>query len=159
MAKRTACEALLSQFRSSWDMLRQAIEKAPQGRWNNTHNGWTFSDTVYHIIATQEFYFRDTPEGMGWGRLYGDPEYKTDDPDEYYPSKAALLEYQGRLEGVIGEYFGSICDGDLEGDDGFREWLPNVHVKLLYLLRHNAHHIGELARTLREWDAERVSWT
>ena len=158
MAKRTACEALLSQFQSSWNMLRQAIDKVPEGIWNKTDNDWTFSNTVYHIIATQEFYFRDMPEGMGWGRLYGDSKYKADDPEKYYPSKAVLLEYEGRLEGEISEFFSSIDDSDLERDDGFREWLHNVHVKLLYLLRHNAHHIGELARMLREWDAERVSW-
>jgi len=158
MVARTACEAFLSQFQSSWNMLRQAIENVPEGCWNRTYNGWTFSDTVYHIIATQEFYFRDTPEGMEWGRLYGDPKYKADDPEKYYPSKAVLLEYQGRLESEISEFFGSKNDSDLEMNDGFKEWLPNVHVKLLYLLRHNAHHIGELARMLREWDAERVSW-
>ena len=95
---------------------------------------------------------------MGWGRLYGDSKYKADNPEKYYPSKAVLLEYEGRLEGEISEFISSIDDSDLERDDGFREWLHNVHVKLLYLLRHNAHHIGELARMLREWDAERVSW-
>jgi hypothetical protein len=95
---------------------------------------------------------------MGWGRMYGDPKYKADDPEKYYPSKAVLLEYQGRLESEIAEYIGTIDDSDLEKNDGFKEWQPNVHVKLLYLLRHNAHHIGELARMLREWDAERVSW-
>ena len=158
MSTRTACEALLSQFQSSGNMLRQAIDKAPDGCWNRTYNDWTFSDNVYHIIATQEFYFRDTPEGMGWGRMYGDPKYKADDPERYYPGKEALLEYQGRLEEEICKYFGSMDDVGLARDDGFREWLPNVHVKLLYLLRHNAHHIGELARMLREWDAERVSW-
>jgi len=158
MVGRTACEALLCQFRSSWDMLRQAIEKVPEGYWNRTYNEWTFSDTVYHVIATQEFYFRDTPEGMAWGRLYGEPMYKVDDPVRYYPSKAALLEYQGRLEAEITEYLGAMDDDGLEMSDGFIEWLPNVHVKLLYLLRHNAHHIGELARTLREWDADRVRW-
>jgi len=158
MATRTACEALLSQFQSSWNMLHQAIENVPERYWNRTYKGWTFSDTVYHIITTQEFYFRDTPEGMGWGRLYGDPEYEADDPEKYYPSKAVLLEYLGRLESEISEFFGTKNDSDLEMNDGFKEWLPNVHVKLLYLLRHNAHHIGELARMLREWDAERVSW-
>jgi uncharacterized damage-inducible protein DinB len=158
MATRTACDALLSQFKSSWNMLRQAIDKVPEGSWNRTNNDWTFSDTVYHIITTQEFYFRDTPEGMGWGRMYGDPKYKADDPEKYYPSKQILLEYQGRLESEICEYLGSKNDSGLEMNDGFKEWLPNVHVKFLYLLRHNAHHIGELARMLREWDAERVSW-
>ena len=158
MATRTACEALLSQFQSSWNMLSQAIDNVPDGCWNKTYNDWTFSDTVYHIIATQEFYFRDAPEGMRWGRLYGDPKYKTDSLEKFYPGKAVLLEYQGRLEGEINEFFDTKNDGDLEMNDGFKEWLPNVHVKLLYLLRHNAHHIGELARMLREWDAERVSW-
>jgi hypothetical protein len=95
---------------------------------------------------------------MGWGRMYGDPKYKTDDPEKYYPSKAVLLDSQGRLESEIVGYLGSKNDSDLEMNDGFKEWMLNVHVKLLYLLRHNAHHIGELARMLREWDAERVSW-
>lgn len=139
-------------------MLRQAIDKVPEDCWNRSYNDWTFSDNVYHIISTQEFYSRDTPEGMGWGRLYGDPTHKVDDPGRYYPSKETLLEYQGSVEGEMEGLLGSMDDGALEGVDGFKEWLPNVHVKLLYLLRHNAHHIGELARMLREWDAERVTW-
>ena len=37
-------------------------------------------------------------------------------------------------------------------------WFESIFEKLVYLLRHNAHHIGELARTLREWDCERIKW-
>ena len=55
-------------------------------------------------------------------------------------------------------YLESLTDGDLAESDGFLSHLPNIHVKLLYLLRNNAHHIGEIARMHREWGVVRINW-
>lgn len=158
MTDKIACNAILSQFRSSWKMLRQAISTVPNEYWNKAQNEWTFSDTIYHVLITQEFYFRDSPKGMEWGRLYGQPQYKINNPEKYYPSKEVLIEYQAHLEKQITEYLESLSDYDLTRSDGFKSYLPNIHVKLLYLLRHNAHHIGEITRMHREWGLERIIW-
>lgn len=158
MADMIACNAILSQFKLNWKMLQQAINTVPEEYWNMGQNEWTYSDTIYHIIITQEFYFRDTPKGMEWGKLYGKPEDKINKPEQYYPSKEVLIEYQTRLEKQITEYLEALSDDDLKKSDGFKKHLPNIHVKLLYLLRHNSHHIGEITRMHREWELERIIW-
>ncbi|MBK5115044.1 MAG: hypothetical protein JJE41_15570, partial [Candidatus Heimdallarchaeota archaeon] len=44
---------ILSQFSSTWKMLRSAIEIAPDEYWYGKTHDWSFSLTLYHIIETQ----------------------------------------------------------------------------------------------------------
>ncbi|MBN1330562.1 MAG: DinB family protein [Candidatus Heimdallarchaeota archaeon] len=149
---------LLSQFASTWKMLKQAINIIPDEYWYMTNKEWTYSYTVYHIIETQEFYLRNDPEGMQWGRLLGGEIDNENIPaEEKYPSKAVIIDYMEKIETKIIEHLQNISNEQLFQKDGFK-WFSSVFEKLLYLLRHNAHHLGELGRMLREWDCERMRW-
>ncbi|MHA1211110.1 MAG: DinB family protein [Candidatus Heimdallarchaeota archaeon] len=148
---------LLSQFASTWKMLEKAIEKVPDEYWYGTDKGWSYSKTVHHIIETQEFYLRDDPEGMIWGKLLKDDKKSTTSDEEKYPIKEILIDYQKTMESKITDYLKAISYEKLLEKDGFK-WFSSVFEKLLYLLRHNAHHLGELGRMLREWDCERMRW-
>ncbi|HUT81013.1 MAG TPA: DinB family protein [Candidatus Bathyarchaeia archaeon] len=149
---------LLSQFASTWKMLRKAIENVPDEYWYTTNKEWTYSYTAYHIIETQEFYLRNDPEGMVWGKLLGGDIKNENIPAvEKYPSKIILIDYLEKIEQEITEYLKNISYEELVQKDGFK-WFSSVFEKLLYLLRHNAHHLGELGRMLREWDCERMRW-
>ncbi|MFW9922888.1 MAG: DinB family protein [Candidatus Thorarchaeota archaeon] len=152
-----ANNALLSQFTSSWKMLRDAIENCPVEYWYRTDKDWNYSKTVYHIIETQEFYLRDTPDGMVWGKLIGDVNNKDLPAEAVLPAKELLIGYLEDLENQISSYITNIDFEELLGKDGFR-WFTSRFEKLLYLLRHNAHHLGELGRMLREWDCTRMKW-
>ena len=149
---------LLSQFSSTWKMLRNAIENVPDEYWYGTTHDWSYSRTLYHIIETQKFYIRDTPEGMEWGKLL--IKLNTDDKplDEVYPPKVILIDFLEKTEIEVTNYIKELTFEKLLEKDDFK-WFGSVFEKLLYLLRHNQHHIGELARMLREWDCERVKWT
>lgn len=148
---------LLSQFSSTWKMLRDAIENCPDEYWYGTDKDWSYSRTVYHIIETQEFYLRDTPEGMEWGKLLKDEKNPDVPTDTVYPTKGILIDYLDKLENNITEYLKDVKLDNLITKDGFK-WFSSVFEKLLYLLRHNAHHLGELGRMLREWDCKRMKW-
>ncbi|NHJ84126.1 MAG: DinB family protein [Asgard group archaeon] len=148
---------LLTQFTSTWKMLMEAIDNCPDECWYGTDKDWNFSRTVYHIIETQEFYIRNTPEGMVWGKLLVDKENKDTPPEEIYPEKAVLLEYLNDIGNQIKDYLKIITKEELLEKDGFK-WFSSIFEKLLYLLRHNAHHLGELGRMLREWNCERMHW-
>jgi uncharacterized damage-inducible protein DinB len=148
---------LLAQFSSTWKMLHEAIENCPDEYWYGIDKDWNYSRTVYHIIETQEFYFRDTPEGMEWGKLLVDKDNPEAPTNNIYPAKDVLLAFQGDLEIQIREYLKTVSLDDLITKDGFK-WFSSVFEKLLYLLRHNAHHLGELGRMLREWECERMKW-
>jgi uncharacterized damage-inducible protein DinB len=149
---------ILSQFSSTWKMLRSAIEVAPDEYWYGKTHDWSFSRTLYHIIETQRFYIRDTPDGMEWEKLL--KELNTEDKplDEVYPPRVILSDFLEKTEVEVTSYIkGLTLDKLLEKDDF--KWFSSVFEKLLYLMRHNQHHIGELSRMLREWDCERVKWT
>ena len=149
---------ILSQFSSTWKMLRSAIEIAPDEYWYGKTHDWSFSLTLYHIIETQRFYIRDSPDGMEWGKLL--KELNTDDKplDEVYPPRVILVDFLEKTEAEVTSYIKGLSLEKLLEKDGFK-WFSSVFEKLLYLMRHNQHHIGELSRMLREWDCERVKWT
>lgn len=148
---------LLSQFSRTWKMLRKAIENCPDEYWYGSDKDWNFSRTVYHIIETQEFYFRDSPEGMVWGKLLGDVDNKDLPADAVYPAKGILIGYLEDMEKKTTTHLKNITFDELLEKDGFK-WFSSVFEKYLYLLRHNAHHLGELGRMLREWDCKRMKW-
>ena len=155
---RAFCDSLLSQFKSTWRMMDKALEEIDDERWLWGVNGWTYANTIYHLIITQEFYIRDKPEGMSWGDLYGDRELIGGSPSEYYPTREVLREYKEIIERKVEDYLCSMDDSALLGSDGFSEHHPSILEKLLYLLRHNAHHIGELALLHRELELGRIKW-
>ncbi|MFX0141474.1 MAG: DinB family protein [Candidatus Hodarchaeota archaeon] len=153
---------LSKEFKNSWCILRQAIENIPDKYWLKSVNDWSFSLTIYHIIETAEFYSRDTPEGMKWGKRAG-INLETDsnemiDRKQANITKELLLVYLGEIEEQIAKYIENFKDDDLYEKDGFDPHLKSILEKLLYLLRHNMHHIGELNKTLRDWDCQRISW-
>ncbi|MFX1284167.1 MAG: DinB family protein [Promethearchaeota archaeon] len=162
-SQKLSVSLILSQeFKNSWNILRQAIENITEEHWLEMVNEWSFSLTVYHIIETAEFYSRNTPEGMEWGKIAGF-NYETD-TDEMKIQKQAritkelLLDYLAEIEERITNYFENTRDEDLFEKDGFDPHLKSILEKLLYLLRHNMHHIGELNKALRDWNCQRINW-
>ena len=155
---RTICDSIHNQFQSTWTMLDKSLQAIKKENWIKEINGWTYADVIYHIIITQEFYIRNTPQGMKWGTLYGNPELKKSNPIDYYPDKQTLLNYLEEVKLVVEDYLLSISDDDLMESDGFKDHLPMIHTKLLYLLRHNAHHLGEIALIHRTLNLEKVEW-
>jgi hypothetical protein len=139
-------------------MLDQAFQAVDDDHWIVTVNDWTYADMIYHIIITQAFYIRDSPKGMEWGHLYGDSKQKESNPTEYYPNKETLLHYHFEVKKTVENYLSSISDEDLYKSDGFKSHLSSIHKKLVYLLRHNSHHLGELALMHRNLGLNRVKW-
>jgi hypothetical protein len=139
-------------------MLEKAFEKISEEHWLTEVNNWTYTDVIYHVIITQEFYIRDSPESMKWGELYGDNELKETCPEEYYPNKETLLEYHFHVKERVETYLKGLDDYMLIEGDGFSNHLPIIHEKLIYLLRHNAHHLGELALMHRTLNIGRIEW-
>ena len=67
--------------------------------------------------------------------------------------KSYLTETWEKLNSLLS----SLTIQDLQETDGFH-WFGSIFEKLVYLLRHNMHHVGELSRTLRDWDCKPVKW-
>lgn len=141
-------------------MLMQGIEKIPDGEWHYGRDKWFYSLRVYHIIETSEFYARDTPEGMQWGKHLGQVNWK----EEMSLKKAAklitkkeVIKYLGEMKRRITKQLKALSDEDLLKKDGFH-WFSGIYEKYVYLLRHSNFHIGELAYALRTLECDRIEW-
>ncbi len=155
-------EVLSQEFHHTWQMLRQAIKNITPSKWNERIHDWSFSFTVYHIIETAEFYNRNTPEGMEWGKRAGFSWTENSD-EEILERMAALtkedmVNYLNDIEESITKYLANVSVEDLFTTDGFDNGKLLIIKKLLYLLRHNMHHIGELNKFLRDIDSTRINW-
>lgn len=154
-------DELHHQFESSCKMVRDAINNVPDDRWHDGTEGWFYSNTAYHIVETMDFYSRESPNGMKWGGRAGYVWRESIDIEsEILPkiTKEIVSNYLLEMEDNLKSLFASIDIKDLSEKDGF-DWFESKFEKLVYLLRHNMHHIGELCKTLREWDCKRVKWT
>jgi hypothetical protein len=166
-------ENLVKQFESSWLMLRQCIENVPDEKWSvglkiidkpwaeaKGENIWYYSDRVYHIIQTVEFYTNDDPKAMKWGDRIGGIEWRKESPEVTASriKKDDMLDYIEETEKKLRKKLMSFSDSDLFEVDGFSEWQDSRLAKFLYTMRHSMWHIGELSRAHREYDCKRISW-
>ncbi|MBN2231075.1 MAG: DinB family protein [Candidatus Thorarchaeota archaeon] len=154
-------EGLHHQFQSSCTMLKDAIKNVPDEKWHKGTESWFFSLTAYHIVETMDFYTRDSPKGMKWGAKAGyDWDSTKDIETDILPkiSKDIVTAYIKEMEERLKTFFETKTPDQLSSDDDF-EWFTSIFERILYLLRHNMHHIGELCKTLRDWKCERAKWT
>ncbi|MHA1907688.1 MAG: hypothetical protein ACW98Y_10375 [Candidatus Thorarchaeota archaeon] len=155
-----AAQQLLSQYESTWKMTRAAIGNIPDEIFTLFEKDWSYAITVYHIIETMDFYSRDDPDTMEWGKKAGYSWDNVNDiKEDILPliSRELLLNYLVEMEQKITKFLTSVLEGDFFERDGFHMF-ESVYQKYLYLLRHNQHHLGELGVTLRRLKAERIKW-
>jgi uncharacterized damage-inducible protein DinB len=141
-------------------MLRVAVENVPDDKWHERGKDWYFSLTVYHIVETMEFYLGENPDTMTWGAKAGFNWEEADDKEkDILPkiTKKLVMMYLDEVETLAKNTITTLSIETLSSKDGFH-WFKSVLEKLLYLLRHNMHHIGELSKTLRDWECKRAKW-
>jgi len=166
-------KSLVKQFESSWLMLRQCIEYIPDEKWavgikkidrpwseTKGENIWYYSDRVYHVIQTVEFYTNDDPKAMKWGGRIGGIEWKKESPEVTASriKKEDMFAYLEETEMKLRKKLMSFSESDLFETDGFSDYLDSRLTKFLYTMRHSMWHIGELSRAHREFDCKRISW-
>ncbi len=151
---------LLKQFQSSMKMLRTALENIPDDRWHDGTGDWYFSYNAYHVVETMNFYIQDSPDKMKWGDRAGYHWEKGIDVEkEILPkiTKEIVTDYLRDIEELVTKTLSSMTMENLIANDEFH-WFESVFEKLIYLLRHNMHHIGELSKTLRDWGSKTAKW-
>jgi hypothetical protein len=150
-------EAILTQYSSALAMLEKAIELCPGTLWhgasgNSPNRYWHIA---YHSLFYVHFYLAPTEaEFVSWQHqrfgynFLGAVPWKTEAPikvDQPY-TQAELLQYATfcREEAAV-----RVPTLDLEAPSGFH-WLPFNKLTLqFYIIRHLAHHTGQLGERLR----------
>ncbi|MHA1332042.1 MAG: hypothetical protein ACTSR2_13310 [Candidatus Hodarchaeales archaeon] len=128
---------------------------------NNTDekNYWVFNLTMYHVIETTDYYIRNNPKGMPWGER-GQIDWKSTDPLELKIAKLTktlIKTYHEEVKNKTTKKLEGMSDFEFYLSDEF-SWFSTILEKYLYLLRHNMMHIGELNKSLRDWQLKRIEW-
>ncbi len=157
-------ESLLGQFTKSWNLFQQTIDKVDESNWfqlyyQNSENYWCYALTLYHILETSEFYIRSNPEGMEWGKRGNIQWDKSNNLKNAVKTITMnlIIEYQTEVQQSISSFLKNITDSQILEQDDFT-WFPSIFDKLLYLLRHNLMHLGEINKYLRDLNLPRLSW-
>jgi hypothetical protein len=167
-------EHLVQQFESIWKMISQSIENVPNDRWSEGieqidtpwteskgKNIWYFSERVYHIIQTIEFYSYDSPDSMKWGSRIGGIQWRKESPEVTASRirKDDMKDYLEEIKEQLENKLRTFSDMAFYDTDGFSEWQTSRLAKFLYTMRHSMWHIGELGKMLRDCDCKRINWT
>lgn len=161
--KSEVAQALVRQFKGMWNMLVQTIENVPDDQWvqGTEDKSWFYALVVYHIIETVDFYSRETPEGMEWGKRLGIIDWWKQISHEDAAKRVRkddMIKYLKQMDQRIRRFLVRHTTESLLQPDGFH-WLHSILEKYQYVLRHSNYHIGELSLKLREWGCERCKWT
>jgi len=155
---RFAVEDVVSQYRRSFHMLYEEIERFSAENWMKGPSYFQRPVIqVWHLLDCLDFYFTDKPDvEYIWGHYFGGGYWEL--PEEKYPTQAQLLAYACELEARVVKEFAALSDEDLlkpyaRGDDA-TTWLGHY----IYAVRHTMHHHGQMAVLLAEQGIEGGSW-
>ncbi|MGB6386480.1 MAG: DinB family protein [Terriglobales bacterium] len=155
---------LVSQYRASLAMLKQAIEICPEDLWLSAEYRNKSWHIAYHAVFYTYFYVQAGEKDLPtWAKHQPDLQYlgprpwaPNDAPAVVKPySRADVLEYHKLC---CTEVEARVPKLDLSAASGFY-WLPFNKMELqLYNIRHLQHHTGQLADRLRTVADVGVDW-
>jgi len=127
--------------------------------FQDSENYWCFALTLYHILETSEFYLRSNPKGMEWGKR---GNIQLDNSSDFKNKVKTItmnliIDYLTEIQQSNSSFFKNMTDPQLLEQDDFT-WFPSIFDKLMYLLRHNMMHLGEINKYLRDLNLPRLSW-
>lgn len=166
MDNKTITDILASQYRASFGMLRNVIEKTPQEQWNTEEYNNPNWQIAYHILWGANFYLGTNPESYvpfenaieGAESLGGSQEWENPEEGvvvEGFHTKDDLLSFIDEVESNLQQRIEAL---PLEENSGF-EWYPYSRFELhINSIRHIQHHTAQLIERLKAKGITGFSW-
>jgi hypothetical protein len=158
--------ALRSQYHAALKTLREAIEKCPDGMWNDPADGSPpFWRVAYHTLFFAHLYLQPNEEAFTpWHRHREEAQYIASVPREGNRpprpcepfTRAELLEYCNVCDGMVDSCVEAL---DLSAPQCGFPWykMPTLEHQIVNI-RHIQHHAAILASRLRRSAGIAVSW-
>jgi uncharacterized damage-inducible protein DinB len=154
----TVGETLAEQFSRTWEMTREIVTQCPEDHWRNggvprhVPARW-----VLHAVETADFYARPGNGGWTWGDRFG-VDWKTARPDEL-PSREDMLAYLEEVRRRLDTWLRAAADDELLRKRSDFAWTgASLLARLLYLLRHTQHHVGQVNQILKSQGVPLSKW-
>lgn len=145
--------ALADQMHRSWQMLRLLMKVIPDKEWfvgpssERIPAVWAF-----HAVVCADWYARPNAKSVGepWDDDSPDPRKR--------PTRKQLLAYLDEVEARIDTLLRSSTEEELLGENACKWTGANPYERMIYVLRHNHQHIGELQEITRERGLRAGKW-
>jgi hypothetical protein len=128
----------ISQFHHFWDVYSRVVTGFDGDEWRRSGEGLTRPDRLaFHIFQSTRFYAKDTDSLF----LASGPSFERDQ-DDVRPGREDIL--------ALVDYFTDLCDrwiGEMDFSSENRDfpWTGRTRFSIvLFLIRHNTYHLGEL---------------
>ncbi len=155
---------LLSQYRASLGMLRQALEKIPERQLDTTEYSNPNWQIIYHTIYATKLYLSPnlesyTPfegaiqgaESLGGSQDWENAEIKI----EGCHTKDELLSFLDAIESDLEQSVSALA---LDSSSGF-EWYPYSRLELhINNIRHIQHHTAQIIERLKAKQIKGLRW-
>lgn len=157
--KREFVKAIEDQFRRTFQMWKEEMKNIPAREWRKGDIDYLVpARHLCHLIITADYYLGDkSPEEYDWNCYFGG-DWEALTPDQL-PRKADAMRRISEFESIMMSKFADLTDEDLFKKETQSPWTGrNLAGKLLYLLRHSQHHVGEMHAELRRRGIRRARW-
>ncbi len=157
--KRPMMKTIEGQFRRTFEMWKEEIRNIPAKEWRKGDVEYlTPARHLCHLIVTADYYLSNkSPEEYDWNCYFGG-DWEAMAENEL-PAKSTALRKLSDFEEVMLAKLAKLNDEDLLEKERQSPWTgENLAGKLLYLLRHCQHHVGEMHAELRRRGIKRASW-
>jgi hypothetical protein len=161
-------ELLARQYQATLMMLKDTIEKCPDGLWSRETDRNQFWQTAYHALYFTHFYTQPTSDAfVRWSGQHA-PAQNDDglgyvpDPKSALPylpepyTKEEVLAYWQYCWDNIAQWVGAL---DLSHEESGFSWYPMPKLEhQLVTLRHLSQHMGQLTERLRQANDIGTPW-
>jgi uncharacterized damage-inducible protein DinB len=157
--KRPLMKAIEDQFHRTFEMWKEEIRNIPAKEWRKGEVEYlTPARHLCHLVVTADYYLSGkSPEEYDWSCYFGG-DWESMSENEL-PAKSTALKKLSDFEKVMFSRLAQLNDEDLLEKEKQSPWTgENLAGKLLYLLRHSQHHVGEMHAELRHRGIKRASW-
>ena len=157
----TIGEAFASQYDKIWEMLLEGIDNASDDLWKYFKNTWRYAWNSFHVVEVIFYFTLDDPKGMSWGER-ANINWEKDNEIKSLEKKAKITKESVRefIDEIRDSWDAKIkekSDDHFLSKDDFGTFASNLE-RHIYSIRHAAHHIGELNKELRNFNAKRIKW-
>ena len=149
---------ITSQFGNAWDMLEKAMRNFTENQWRSGDcHHFIPARLAYHAIETVDYYLRDDLTAFKWGWRFG-VDWQGASPSQL-PDLRSTLSYLHETRRQGATWVANLGDDGLLGPDETFHTEGISHLdRVLYVLRHTHHHVGEICGELRKRKRPRPPW-
>lgn len=157
-APATLGPTLAEQFTRGWGTLREVITVFPEDCWRAGERSRDVpARWAIHTVETADFYLRSSPEGFPWRARFG-VDWEAALPKDL-PLQPDVLAYLDEVQRRMNAWLPKAADDELLAENRAFPWTGGTVLgRMLYLLRHNQHHIGQLNEMLRMCGIRGAQW-